>query len=351
MKKCKLLPLILIAALLLPGCSPQKKPLTALFKKRPGVSGFYMNEQGNYNSLSSLKQHAAWLDEVYPLWYHVRADGSIEDEADPSAVKVAKDGGVKVLPLINVIPSNDAVLNDPTATTRAIDNILALVKQNDYDGVNIDFEFIPNSEQQDFSMDRGKLDDFMRRLSEGLKKMGKVTHMCVLPHVGVSPELAGVYDYSGLAPYVDKVTIMCYDHSQAGSPPGPVAPFSWVEDNIKTAIKQGFKSSQICLGVATYGYDWPAGQSGGFSAPTKEIMQKAAMKGIQIKWSDQYEEPYYVYTGEGGEQRVVWFENESTLQTKINLVRKYNLTGVCIWRLGFEDAKFWQVINKNFGKR
>ena len=352
MKKNKLVYLItfLIIFTSLAGCSKAKKPLIP-GTTRPGVSGFYVNAPGSDDSLPSLKKHTDVLNEVYPLWYHVKADGSLKEEPNQEAINVAKKNKVKILPLINVVPSQDTILRDQAARDKTIANIVRVVKQNNYDGVNIDFEFIPTTGQQDFRVDRKEMTEFMKLLNQQLKKMGKETHMCVLPHVGVSPEMSGVYDYAGLAPYVDKVTLMCYDHSQAGSPPGPLAPFSWVEQNIKTATKQGFKPSQICLGVATYGYDWPSGQTGGFSAPTKDIMQRVSMKGYDLKWSSSYNEPYYSYTGDNGEKREVWFENAATLQTKIDLVKKYNLAGICIWRLGFEEQKFWNIVVKNWGKK
>jgi spore germination protein YaaH len=134
--------------------------------------------------------------------------------------------------------------------------------------------------------------------------MGKVTYMAVLPQVGSSPQAGGVFNYENLAPFLDKATIMCYDFKEAQSPPGPVAPFNWVEQNITTAIKQGFRPEQISLGVATYGYDWPAGETGGFSEPTSEIMKKVTMNGYNVKWSDQYQEPYYMYTDKSGVSRV-----------------------------------------------
>jgi spore germination protein YaaH len=144
---------------------------------------------------------------------------------------------------------------------------------------------------------------------------------------------------------------MCYDFKEAQSPPGPVAPFSWVEQNITLAIQQGFRPEQICLGVATYGYDWPVGETGGFSVPTAEIMKKITMNGYNVKWSDQYQEPYYTYTNNFGESREVWFENANTLQTKLNLVNKYKLAGISIWRLGYEDQKFWDTIVSDLGKK
>lgn len=356
MKNIKFILLVVALSIMViaPGCTKATKPETTPKNPapppRPGVSGFYVN-WGKENSLPSLRAHSSILNEIYPLWYHVNTDGSLEEEPDPEAIELARKTGTKILPLINLVPAQDDILRNPTARDRAIANIVQVVKEKDYDGVNIDFEFIPTYENQDFSVNRHQMTLFMKILSGQLRQLGKKTHMCVLPKVNVPEEMAGVYDYGGLAPYVDKVTIMCYDHSQPGGPPGPLAPFSWVEGNIWEAIQQGFKPSKICLGVATYGYDWPAGQPGGFAVPTREIMQVAAMKGYDIRWSEDYQEPYYTYWSSQGYKREVWFENEATLQMKIDLVKRYNLAGICIWRLGFEDRQFWDTIIKNWGSK
>jgi spore germination protein YaaH len=264
---------------------------------------------------------------------------------------LARKNNIKVIPLVNLVPSQDTILVDTAAEDRAIANLTQEVKTNNYDGINIDFEFIPDSEHKDFRVDRDRMTLFMKKMHAQMKALNKDTQMAVLPHVGVIPEMSGVYDYGGLAPYVDKVTLMCYDHSESSSPPGPVAPFSWVEQNIVTAINQGFQHKQICLGVATYGYDWPVGQPGGFSRPSKEIMKQIAIKGYTVKWNNTYQEPTYMYTDKNGVKREVWFENEATVQTKLDLVKKYNIAGICIWRLGFEDQNFWNKIVANWGKK
>jgi len=333
------------------GCSQgNKKPFKAM-KTRPVVVGFYANDIGGYDSLPSLKAHAGLLNEIHPLWYHVNPDGSFTSEINYEAVKTARDNGIKIIPLVNVVPSQDAVLLDEAAQDRAIANLVQEVKNNNYDGIDIDFEFFPASQIKDFTVDREQLTRFMQKLYPQMKSLGKVTYMAVLPHVGSSPEVGGVFDYGALTRYLDKVTIMTYDYDEAHGPPGPVAPFSWVESNIKDAVQQGFSPDKISLGVATYGYDWPQGEAGGFSKPTTEIMQQVARNGYQVKWSDAYQEPNYEYTDSYGNTRVVWFENEYTLQSKIDLVEKYKLAGISIWRLGYEDQRFWNRIQQQWGTR
>lgn len=150
---------------------------------------------------------------------HVRPDGSLQKEPNLTAIAKAREHQIKILPLINVVPSQDSVLLDERARDHAIANLIRVVKTNKYDGVNIDFEFIPTTDHKDFSVDRDKMTLFIQILNGRLKKMQKKTHLSVLPHVNVPVEMSGVYDYGALTRFVDKVTIMCYDFSQEGSPP------------------------------------------------------------------------------------------------------------------------------------
>jgi spore germination protein len=43
-------------------------------------------------------------------------------------------------------------------------------------------------------------------------------------------------------------------------------------------------------------------------------------------------------------QHQVWFENSRSLAYKLDLVNKYDIKGVAIWRLGQEDPGYWQVL-------
>lgn len=354
----RILSIVLCAILVLTasGCgAAAKKRLSDTLPKtgdaRPIVVGYYVNDAGHYDSLPSLKTHVNLINEIHPLWYHVSTDGSLKKEVNAEAVTVAHQNGIKVIPLVNLVPSQDTILSDQNAQKKVIAALVDEVKTNNYDGIDIDFEFFPVSQIKDFTADRDHLTAFMKNIHDEMTKMGKVTYMAVLPHVGASAEVGGIFNYQSLSPYLDRVTIMTYDYMEAHSTAGPVAPFDWVEKNIALALSQGFKADQLCLGVANYGYDWPVGSSGGFSKPSSEIMKQITMNGYEVKWSDQYQEPYYTYTDSSGNKREVWFENANTLKTKLDLVTKYKLAGISIWRLGYEDQNFWNTISENWGNK
>lgn len=41
---------------------------------------------------------------------------------------------------------------------------------------------------------------------------------------------------------------------------------------------------------------------------------------------------------------MIYFEDEKSLSEKLELVMKYNLAGIAIWRLNGEPDEFWKVI-------
>jgi spore germination protein YaaH len=337
-----LIALFAIVALAIAASPGARRPA---FVFRPQVVGFYVDEAGPTGSLGSLRDHARDLNVVAPLWHSIYPDGSVDDKVNREALEIARRARLQILPLVNVGKNDDTFLRDPAARDRAITGIIRHVRRYDYAGVFLDIQLLPE-DGRTFTGDRDLLTDFVRRLRNRLKAERKTLAMAVIPQFDTSPDISAIYDYGALARLVDRVALMTYDRHQASSPPGPVAPFGWVEGNIKDALKKGFRASQILLGIATYGYDWPAGQAGGFSRPTSQIMERAGRFGVQVKWDDRSQEPYYAYTAPGDRPREVWFENKATLKQKISLVRKYRLAGLAVWRLGFEEDDFWRTLRE-----
>jgi len=71
-------------------------------------------------------------------------------------------------------------------------------------------------------------------------------------------------------------------------------------------------------------------------------MELAAQEGVSVKWHSQYKVPYFSY-GNGNQ---VWFENRYSTKYKLDLVKKYDLAGIALWRLGQEDPAVWETISK-----
>lgn len=328
---------------------PGKKPLaTPEAKGDYQILGFY--EKGwnpmNYG-LVSLKADVEFLDLVSPFWYSVQNDGEIKTNEvfDRQALEfVRQHKRIKLIPLFNneKIPDVPAAYVDPATRAKAIRNIVAIVDKMNYDGVNIDFQLIPPET-------RSQLTAFMAELSQQLKKRGKTVSMSVFPQVDVPEELSGVFDYAALAKHVDFLTIMTYDRHSEGSSPGPVAPIGWVEQNIKYAVAR-MPSKKVMLCVAAYGYDWPAGGGRAMSMGNREIKDLLARTGASVKWDDENQVPHFRYTDADGVEHEVWYENGDSVAKKVELVKKYDLRGIALWRLGYDDPAYWNKVLKAFAR-
>ncbi|MFW6238276.1 MAG: glycosyl hydrolase family 18 protein [Halanaerobiales bacterium] len=299
------------------------------------VLGFYVNWLSeNSSSLEALKKNHSNIDMIAPFWYTLNTDGEIESRYGGhqyEAESLANQDNTKVLPLINNNQTNNMILVDPQVRSKAVTNVVNLVKNHNYAGINIDFEFIPPWTRSGYS-------SFIKELREKMPEEKLVT-VSVFPKINVPLNLQGAFDYETIGRYVDRFVIMTYDHHWASGEAGPIAPLDWVEQNIKYTLEY-VPADKVLLGIANYGYDWSG------TGNARDLSEKAAHKlseeqEIEIKWHNTYQTPYYTYNSDQGKTRKVWFEDSKSASKKMKLVDDYNLRGIAIWRLGNSTDKFW----------
>lgn len=314
---------------------------------RPVVGAFYVNGRGADTSYGSLYSNRDLISEVSPLWYYVREDGSLKEEIDQEALKLARDSGVNVIPLV-AFPSNrsSTVLTEAGPRETAIANIARAVKENNYGGINIDFELV-KTPGRDYQAEREGLTRFAEGLREKMAASGQRLDICVLPPVQPPVNLAEIYDLAALSRLADRLVLMTYDNRHDGTKAGPVAPLPWVEANIEAALLLKIPSEKISLGIASYGYDWPYGGTRANVVAAREVMQKIGQGSLTAGWDDPSKTPFVTYRDSQGGEREIWFENSAGAGHKMALIKRYRLAGFSLWRLGYEDAEFWQTVRES----
>ena len=65
---------------------------------------------------------------------------------------------------------------------------------------------------------------------------------------------------------------------------------------------------------------------------------------VELTWQDNIGQYYGEIENENGTQKI-WMEETKSLGLKKDLVNKYDLAGIACWKLGFETADIWAVIN------
>lgn len=219
--------------------------------------------------------HLDDVTEVNPFVYTLKSDGTISDngplteEPWPSFIAAAKAKKVRVIPTV-MTGNGDLlheILSDKKKRIALEDAIAKLVKDNDFDGIDIDFEGKKAADKDNFST-------FLKGLYQ---RMGNKWVMCTIEsrtplesrYYGTTiPADAEMYanDFKEINKYCDRVRVMTYDQqnvdqqlaAKAASSSqlyAPVADPAWVEKVI-TLMKKDIKPSKLLIGVPTYGYEY-----------------------------------------------------------------------------------------------
>lgn len=214
--------------------------------------------------------HLTQLSEVNPFGYTVKQDGSLFDAAGigtgawDAFIATARTDKVRVIPTVmwSDTDSIHTVLSNPTLRATHEDAIVAMVNQNNFDGVDIDYE---GKKAED-------INNFSKFLKELYAKMGKKLVTCTIEartpvdsrYLGAAPADATQYanDLTQINKYCDRVKLMTYDQEAVDLKLGqkyqnalyaPIADPVWVA-KVVALMSKSISKSKIELGVATYGY-------------------------------------------------------------------------------------------------
>jgi len=64
-----------------------------------------------------------------------------------------------------------------------------------------------------------------------------------------------------------------------------------------------------------------------------------------IQWHEEWATPWFTYA-ENGLGHEVWFEDVRSVEAKLDVCRQFGVGGVAAWRLGDEDPRFWEAIDR-----
>ncbi len=285
------------------------------------------------------------LDEISPFWYSTDATGRLYGTWDEELVRSAHEANVLVLPSVHNIGSENvviSVLNDPYVRARHVQNIVDEVLARGYDGIDIDYESLPENMRPSFSA-------FIIELSEALHAHDKLLSIAVHPKDCDYCGLGGFQDWNVIGQHADRVRIMTYDYSWRGSAPGPIAPLYWVE-SVAEYARSVIDPAKVSIGIPFYGYDWPPnGTARGLPWSDIEELIEAESVEVNIMQRDEQQRPvdesWFRYPSAEG-TREVWYMTDDSLESKIDLVQRMDLGGIAIWRIGYERPEYWETIRR-----
>ena len=286
------------------------------------------------------------LNVISPTWFHLRdEEGNITNLADMDYVNWAQEQGYQVWALFSNNFDKDltrAVLDSPQKRQYMINQLLIYAELYQLNGINLDFENMYLEDKEHFVQ-------FTRELAPLLHEQDMTLSVDVT-FISTSVHWSLIYDRKALAQAADYIMVMAYDEHWGSSPrAGSVSSLPWVERNLE-AILEEVPPEKLVLGVPFYTRLWQeekeedgsikvssrAYSMAGIEAHLKE-------KGAEPVWDERAGQFYAEYTTQEGRFRT-WLEEETSMASRIHLVRKYDLAGVASWRRGFERPEIWQTI-------
>ena len=303
----------------------------------PVRAAFY--DASDEQAYFSLKNNISSLNMLLPLWMTIdSAADTVIVNTDIRGGEIIKASGVPVVAVISNFSGEDfngtplhRILNDNVKKARLINEIVNVIQQNHFAGVNIDFEELQESSDE-------PLVSFMRDLYTRMHSL----HLIVTQDV--SP-FNSDYNYKELARYNDYLFLMAYDEHNGGSDPGPISSQRYIEAAMDGALKQ-VEPGKLVLAIAGYGYDWPKGDKGS-DVTYAEALSVASESDAKVVFDTASYNLHYNYSDENGIDHTVYFTDAATNYNTMRYASEYNVGGIALWRLGSADSRLWAFYNKD----
>jgi len=325
---------------------PHPRNLATGGPARPLAVGFYVS--WDENSRESLADHVDQLDVVSPQWLALAGPkGELEITSDPQARAII--GSAKkppsILPGIHNAkngvfngPAADAVILNPAARNRLVQNLVDLAPKRGYAGYVFDLENLSPAATQAYP-------GLVAQARAALKPLGREVWV-------TAPFADESWPLKRLQAASDALVLMAYDQHWGTGKPGPAAGQEWFEHELSQRMAE-LDPNHTVLALGAYGYDWtlPKGDDPGKADAVtfNEATQIAHDSGAQPTMDDTELNPHFDYDADG-RRHTVWFLDASTLFNQIKVADGFRPMGFALWRMGGEDQLNWKLLRHNFGQ-
>ena len=261
----------------------------------------------------------------------------------------------RVVPILTLTPFGlngnfdnnliSAIVRNPASRDNLINNLLTVMQEKSFEGLDIDFEFIK-------AEDRDLFTEFVRVCTERMHMEGYQVSVALAPKSSATQRglLYEGKDYRALGEIADHVLVMTYEWGYTYGPPMAVAPINKVREVIEYAVTE-IPKEKISMGIPNYGYDWSLPYERGVTRARTignvEAVRIAVNYGVEIMFDEIAKTPFFNYVSNGIVHEV-WFEDVRSLQSKFDLIKEFDLRGPGYWQIMQLFRANWLLLSDNF---
>lgn len=355
---------------------------------------FWKQQAGAADTAINLEK----LQEISPFSYEVLSNGTMKDDLKinegfwPGWLSAARDAKIKILPTIAWFDGNamHALLSSAKRRQAHEDAIAKLVKDQNFDGIDIDYESKLSATKNYFST-------FLQGLAMRLHPKGKLLSCTIEARTPLAslensdkPQNKPSYanDYAAINKYCDEVRIMAYDQGTIdlkldatkgnGNLYAPVADPDWVKKVLQETVKT-ISPKKIMLAIPTYGYEYQVSWVNGLTLYERlrshtffQAMNRAEAIGTMGERNSAGELSFWYVTStlvadvssaltsevssvfppalanantSSSVERLVSWSDASSAAQKIALAKKMGLRGAVFFKLdGEQDPLIWDLM-------
>lgn len=304
-----------------------------------------------YINRSTLLKTLPYLTYLNLFTYGFTLTGDLIAIDDTAIIRLAREYGVAPIMLLTTLTKEGifsdilghSLLTSPALQETLIANIRRNMKEKNYYGLEVNFEFLYEEDQDNFTT-------FVTRLTEQLNGDGFQVIVALPPKMSNRKQShdATPHDYPSLADVADNLLLMTYEWGYSYGTPMAVAPI----DKVRRVISYGTEvipSQKVFMGIPCYGYDWNVpyqkGENVAKSLIHSDVLTLARKYNASIQYDHQAQTPYLNYRDSMGQEHEVWFENARSIQAKLHLILKFKLQGASYWNIMQYFPQNWLVTN------
>ena len=303
------------------------------------LAWFQVSGTAGNSSIDNNMSTISGVNVIAPTWYSVTDEsGNMSSYASADFVSKMHQRGIDVWALVSDFDTNvdfAQLYSSKAARTNMVNKLVGEAKSYGFDGINLDYENIKSAYAKDYLQ-------FVRELSVACERNG-----IVLSTDNYKPEAYNrCYNLKEQSKFVDYVIVMAYDEHYAGTDAGSVASLPFVKEAVEDTVQLVGKE-HVIAGIPFYTRIWTTtdGNTTSRAVGMQAAVDQLNSDGQVALWNDdcgQYVASYTV----GNAIRQIWFEEEKSIEAKMQVIQENNVAGVAGWKLGLEKSSVWPVISK-----